>query len=396
MERVVKTALDNMSIKNPQKAFIRLLLSVLVVVQGKANFRNMSRYCSMSEKRFSRWYRRPFAFYEFNTQALFSELPHDSKYIAAIDASFMNKSGKHTEGLGMFYHGGSSKAERGLELSLISVVHLESETAYALEAQQTIDQKDKSRAEMYADQVVSCAPDLIKRGILYLAADAFYAKKSFVGPVANTGLHIVGKLRTDADLYWLFTGEYSGRGRPKKYDGKVDFVNDLDRFLYMGLLDENIEAYTAKTYSSCLKRIIRVVLLNVKKGNKIGRVLLFSTDVNLGGMTLIEYYKARFQIEFVFRDAKQHTGLMDCQSRKKEAIHTHINASLSALNLLKLEDRCEKKEQGKTVISITSWKRRKFNELLMCRIFEELGLNLNDKKIMDTYKRLSRYGAIAA
>ena len=36
------------------------------------------------------------------------------------------------------------------------------------------------------------------------------------------------------------------------------------------------------------------------------------------------YYKARFQIEFVFRDAKQYTGLLDCQSCKKEAIHTHI------------------------------------------------------------------------
>ena len=54
---------------------------------------------------------------------------------------------------------------------------------------------------------------------------------------------------------------------------------------------------------------------------------------------MIQYYKARFQIEFIFRDAKQYTGLADCQSLLVERRYTHINASLSALSLLKLEDR---------------------------------------------------------
>ncbi len=113
-------------------------------------------------------------------------------------------------------------------------------------------------------------------------------------------------------------------------------------------------------------------------------------------MTLISYYKARFQIEFIFRDAKQYTGLMDCQSHRKEAIHTHINASFSALNVLKLEDRRARGTSGETVISIASWKRRKFNQHLMCRVFDNLGFSINDEKVMDTYQRFSDYGAIAA
>ncbi len=48
------------SVKKPQKTFIALLLSALIVVQGKANFRNMSRYSPMSEKRFQRWYPKVF------------------------------------------------------------------------------------------------------------------------------------------------------------------------------------------------------------------------------------------------------------------------------------------------------------------------------------------------
>ena len=83
-------------------------------------------------------------------------------------------------------------------------------------------------------------------------------------------------------------------------------------------------------------------MLRSEKDGKTSTALLYSTDTTLAAMTLTEYYKARFQIEFLFRDAKQYTGLTDCQSPRKEAIHTHINASLISLTLLTLEDRREK------------------------------------------------------
>ncbi len=144
MESIVKTALDAMStVKKPQKTFIVLLFSALVVFQGKANFRNLSRYSSMSEKRISRWYRRSFDFFHFNCLMLSEVFSTTSELIAALDASFMTKSGKNTDGLGMFWRGCTGKAERGLELSLLSVVDLQSNTAYPLDAQQTLDQKKR-------------------------------------------------------------------------------------------------------------------------------------------------------------------------------------------------------------------------------------------------------------
>nr|WP_268967701.1 transposase [Zooshikella ganghwensis] len=81
---------------------------------------------------------------------------------------------------------------------------------------------------------------------------------------------------------------------------------------------------------------MKIVMLIQTAHNKGSRVLLYSTDTKLEAITIIDYYKARFQIEFLFRDAKQHTGFTHCQSRKKEATHTHLNASLSAINVLKL------------------------------------------------------------
>lgn len=397
MDSIVISALDAMSnVKKHQKTFIALLLSALVVVQGKATFRNLSRYSSMSEKRFSRWYRRSFDFFNLNCLMLSDVFSKGSELIAALDASFMTKSGKKTDGLGKFWRGCSARSEQGLELSLLSVIDLQSNTAYALDAKQTIDEEDKTRVDLYGEQVVKLAKNILELGITYLVVDAYYFKEKFVSAVVGTGLQIVGKLRNDADLLWLYSGPYSGRGRPKIYDGKVNAEKDLHRFEYIGELDTGESIYTGVVHSKCLKCPIRVVMLRIQRDTKIGISLLYSTDTELEAMTIIQYYKARFQIEFIFRDAKQYTGLMDCQSCRKESIHTQINASFSALNALKLEDRREKNTDNQTVISIATWKRRKFNQHLMCRVFDKLGLPLSNEKVMDTYQQLSGYGAIAA
>ena len=125
MNDIVKNALDAMPmLKKPQKLFILLLLASLAVFQGKATFRNLSRYSSMSEKRFSRWYGRSFEFCTFNCLMLSDPLSKAGVLIAALDASFMTKSGNHTEGLGNFWCGCTGRTEKGLELSLLSVVDI--------------------------------------------------------------------------------------------------------------------------------------------------------------------------------------------------------------------------------------------------------------------------------
>lgn len=143
----------------------------------------------------------------------------------------MTKSGKKTDGLGMFWRGSTGQSERVLELSLLGVVDLQSNTAFALDARQTVDVKDKTCVDLYAEQVLKLAGDLLAKGIIYLAVDAYYFKEKFVPAALGAGLQIVGKLRTDADLKSLYNGPYSGQGRPKVYDGKVNLEKDLNRIL---------------------------------------------------------------------------------------------------------------------------------------------------------------------
>ena len=161
---------------------------------------------------------------------------------------------------------------------------------------------------------------------------SYYTKEKFIHPVTEQGLHIVGKLRIDADMWWPYEGRYKGKGRPRRYDGKITFSKDTERFEYIGETSQKAEIYTAIVWLKMIKQKIRIVMLKFKDKH----VLLYSTDIALDANKIIYYYKTRFQIEFLFRDARQHTGLTHCQSRSKKAIHTQINASLTALNLTKL------------------------------------------------------------
>jgi hypothetical protein len=49
---------------------------------------------------------------------------------------------------------------------------------------------------------------------------------------------------------------------------------------------------------------------------------------------IYRFYKVRFQIEFLFRDAEQFTGLLDCHARCEQSLYFHFNASMTALNLI--------------------------------------------------------------
>ena len=49
---------------------------------------------------------------------------------------------------------------------------------------------------------------------------------------------------------------------------------------------------------------------------------------------IVQYYRSRFQIEFLYKDAKQHCGLTNCQSRSENKLNFHFNAALTAVKIL--------------------------------------------------------------
>jgi hypothetical protein len=136
---IVTTVLDQMpDISRPHSKFMAELLRLFLYFRGKANFRNFSRYSIYCEKTFSRWFRKDFDFIGFNILLLKNILKKDFELVAAIDCSFVSKSGKASFGIGHFYNGSHSKAEKGLEISMLAIVDVAYNTAYQFSPQQTL------------------------------------------------------------------------------------------------------------------------------------------------------------------------------------------------------------------------------------------------------------------
>jgi hypothetical protein len=193
----------------------------------------------------------------------------------------------------------------------------------------------------------------------------------------------------------LYKGaQKKGKGRSKKYDGKVTF-NDFSRWELVKEIEPDILLYTLVLNSPRFKRDIQVVcLMNQRNAKKIGYTLLFSTDLALPALDILNHYKARFQIEFIFRDAKQFTGLSECQARKKEALDFHFNTALSVLNIIKKQDRDARQNTLNKNCSIASWKTRYFNKHLLERFILNLDLKPTLIKNNPRYQELCNYGVI--
>jgi hypothetical protein len=134
----MKSILQQMpGISQPQKKFLITLFSTILLVYGKVNFTNLSRYSYLSEKTYRRHFLKSFNFH--NLINIFTELALNPEHtvIAVIDCSFLIKSGKKTDGKAYFYNGVAGKSEQGLEISMISIIEIESRLSYSLSVQQT-------------------------------------------------------------------------------------------------------------------------------------------------------------------------------------------------------------------------------------------------------------------
>lgn len=124
------------------------------------------------------------------------------------------------------------------------------------------------------------------------------------------------------------------------------------------------------------------------------RAVLFSTDLHLAATTLYRYYRARFHIEFLFRDAKQFTGLTAGQARSEAKLHFHFNASLSAVTFAKLQAQQANPGRLEQPFSMASLQRRAFNQHLLDHIIANLEAGVELTKFSPAYESLCNYGTI--
>ena len=297
-------------------------------------------------------------------------IPPEHEQALVIDASFVPKSGKKTYGLDRFWNGSHGRSEKGLEISTLAWLDITDNCAYGLSVEQTpptdkTSDAEATRVDVSLDQLAHVVSEHELSHLRYVITDGYDSQQQFTGGVRALGLEPIGKLRLDANRRDLDQGpKRPGPGRPKTYDGKVHGDN-LSRFEHVETADEDIVLSHQVLNHVPFQRNLRVVLVVDTTHHR--RAMLLSTDVDLDALTIYRYDKARFQIELLCRDAKQFTGLTDCQARSQAKLSFHFNASLRAVTLAKLEAR-QHNGDAASGFSMASLKRRAFNQHLIERI----------------------------
>lgn len=384
------TDIHNCTIGRWQRLFLCELFRVLFAMRGRVNFTNLARYSPFSEQTFRRHFQKTFAWVAFNLVILRLRRHPEEPIIGVFDCTFLPKSGTKTYGLGRFFSSASGKTQRGLEASILGVVATKSRRAFGLDATQTpadiatTEAAAYSRVDFYIEQIEDLYEQLAQVGVRYWVGDGYYAKQKVFEAVTGVAAeaHLITRLRCDSNLRYLYTGpRKDGPGAPKRYDGKVDWSDQQSlfaRFDEVGRLPDqpHVHVRTALANSPHLSRDLRIVLLIEPGASRY--VVLCSTDTEQAAEEIVAYYRLRYQIEFVIRDAKQHAGLVHCQARSQEKIDFHLNMSLAAVNLLRLL-------AAQVGCSLPSYCRIAYNCFLVDRLLTQLGLSaeyeLNDPRL---------------
>ncbi len=229
----------------------------------------------------------------------------------------------------------------GLEVTLLAVVDVEKGEAYPLGARQSPgtvqSRRQKCGAATSREAVAAGAREIL--GARWVAADGGYSHRTFVEDVRARELHPV-----------------AGCARTRSYASPTLVPMNGDR----AAAGSSTAASTAATWRAWPARPWTTKRSTGTTGSCTARpghagcrwcsganpqtmegVLLYSTDLDLASERLLRFYSARFQIEFAFRDAKQHLGLNHCQARSQAKLHFRFNIVFAALFWARLQARLQ-------------------------------------------------------
>jgi hypothetical protein len=319
-------------------------------------------------------------------------------YLLAIDETVEGKAGKSTHKIGYFFCSKAQKVIKSVSFGVLSIISVKERTSYVTDFTQLEQDKEKAaakKAKKVAKKTGKSTDSVVKKagrpkgsknkvkektvsisyaalekmlnrvlcllkviGIIppYLVGDGAYGNITGCLMAAEHGLDLISKLHYNTALYYAPEKD----SKKRKYGERVDFGN-LDTHK----IGEEVEDDCILTYFQIkgiktrhIDQFINVVILRCHslKTNKSSFVLLFSTDLNLDGLVLVDYYALRFQIEFNFRDAKQYFGLSDFKSIKPIQVNNSVGISFLMVNLSHILIAQTKEAVGADFLSIQDLK----------------------------------------
>jgi hypothetical protein len=374
-----------------QRNFFRTQICLILMMPHRCNYLGFERYGEFNELTYRNHYNRDdFDFSKFNLNLILDNTSNNR--ILAFDPSYIKKSGKHTPGVGYFWSGSASKVKWGMEIAGLAVVDLEANTALHYVVKQTQLKEGQSLMEFYTQTITAQSTNLLKIS-RYLAVDAFFAKKNFINPLKDVGQYVVTRFRNDAVMYYTPELDVPGKRGPKAKKGtRIDVMKIDTNKLKCLSKDNNQIVYGGLVFMKSLGYLVMTNIvhhLDVDGSVKDAKIYI-CTDVKVEASQVYVMYKSRFQIEFLYRDSKQFTGLEDSQSRNVNALEYHFNMSLTATSIAKAACHLSIPKEERGPFSLSSITTELHNRDMVKRIFalfaENPDINIIDEKVQKLYQ----------
>jgi putative transposase len=299
-------------------------------------------------------------------------LGEETEWLLAGDEVVVTKSGKKTHGLDRFFSSLYGKAVPGLCFLSVSLISVQRRCSYPLRLEPVVKEAaascpkapqaarrkargrppgsgNRNRREVSLSAYLVFMQELIGQvltllgqelKVRYWVFDGALGHNQAVQMAQRLGLALISKLRHNSALYLPYEGPYSGQGRRRKYGTKLDYRQLPEAHRKTTEVEGHLltEIYQMTVWHKKFPDQLNVVVI-VKTNQRTGaraHVVLFSSDLELDYERLIDYYRLRFQIEFNFREAKQHWGLEDFMVVKATPVYNSANLAMTMINLAQI------------------------------------------------------------
>jgi len=289
----------------------------------------------------------------------------DGVYLLAGDEVVVSKAGKTTHGVGRFYSGLAQRVIPSVSFMALSLIDVKARQSYPLCVEQILPTEKATKPEappkrkrgrpkgrknyekpdpklsdllsLFQGMLTPLEPILTTIRVKHVVLDGKFGNYPSTWVVQKAGYHIISKMRHDANLYLPYDGPKPKCGQKARYGQKLKY-NSLDPQYLRDTRHEGnyrIDTYQMALYHKDYPDLLNVVVVvktHLTTGKR-GHVVLFSTDLDLTAEQVVDYYSLRFQIEFNFRDAKQHWGLEDFMNTSQQTVTNAVNLAFLMVNL---------------------------------------------------------------
>ena len=223
---------------------------------------------------------------------------------------------------------------------------------------------------------------------LILVTDGLYAKTTLVRYCIAENITMISRLRCDAALYKKPQKvTIRKRGRPRKYGVKLSLS-------CLSLQDDQFKQYTLKLYGENHKLRIRAIHAMWKPAGEVVKALIvyfdqnkspsyfFSTDLSVSETNIIEWIAARWSIETLFDDFKEHLGMTDWQCRIQKSVVRSVPLTCVATSLLMIWSFQQLQQDKVEIWDVYPWYRNKASPSIQDMV-QQLKAKCISKTIID-------------